>query len=256
MPTRRPMIAANWKMNGTHAFATGLARALVAMPAAPSVDIVAAPPFTALEPVGAIVRGSAISLGAQTMDAHESGAYTGEIAAPMLLELGVTHVILGHSERREYFGETDAAVNAKVKAALACGLVPIVAVGETEAEHDAGAARQKLRHQTIAAFDGVPGDALARCVVAYEPIWAIGTGKTDSPENANATIGEIRACRAELADTRILYGGSMKPGNAAALLAQPEIDGGLVGGASLVAADFAAIVAAARSAPASIAARA
>ena len=244
--TRRPLVAGNWKMNGTLAESRALVHGLRAEPLPEGVDVVVCPPFTALAGVANELAGCAIALGAQTMNEHDSGAYTGEIAPPMLRELGVAYVVLGHSERREHCGETDAAVNRKVHAALDHGLVPIVAVGETLEEHRAGGAIEKVTEQTRAAFAGVAPSDLSRCVLAYEPIWAIGTGLVDDPANANRTMGAIRDAVDGLDATRLLYGGSMKAENADALLAQSNIDGGLVGGASLNARSFLAIIACAR----------
>jgi len=229
LPARRPLIAGNWKMHKTVAEARELAHGLRQMALPPGVDVIVCPPFTALAAVADELRGGPIGLGAQNMHDATHGAFTGEISPIMLRELGTTYVILGHSERRRFFGETDAAVARKVRSALAHGIVPIVAVGETADEHAAGG--------TIARVS---------CVVAYEPIWAIGTGNVDTPENANAVMGEIRSCVPGLADARVLYGGSMNGENAAALLAQPNIDGGLIGGASLTLAGFMAVVDAAR----------
>jgi triosephosphate isomerase len=172
----------------------------------------------------------------------ESGAYTGEISAAMLVELGVRWVILGHSERRQAAAESDESVNRKVVAALAAGLIPIVAVGETSEEHAAGLASERVCAQTRGAFAGISAADVATCVVAYEPIWAIGTGQIDHPADANATMGAIRGSVAGLAHARILYGGSVKPDNIGALVAQPNIDGALVGGASLDPASFAALL--------------
>jgi len=240
---RRPLIAGNWKMHKTVAEARRFARELAECRLPDGVDVVVAPPFTALAAVGEILAGTTIAFGAQTMSEHDSGPYTGEIGPPMLLELGVRYVILGHSERRAACGESDAGVNLKVHAAIAHGMTPIVAVGETEEEHEAGRTREKVLEQTRAAFAGVATGDVARCVVAYEPIWAIGTGRTDSPQSANAIIGEIRQCVEGLGEARLLYGGSMKPNNASALMAEPNIDGGLIGGASLSLESFLAIVA-------------
>jgi triosephosphate isomerase len=243
---RRPLIAGNWKMHKTIAEARLFAADLLLLPFPREIDTVVAAPFTALAAFGEALAGSHVALGAQTMHESDHGPFTGEISAPMLRETGVTFVILGHSERRAFCGETDSGVNRKVRAALAHGLTPIVAVGETEDEHAAGETLARVLSQTRAAFASVAPAAVARCVVAYEPIWAIGTGLVDHPENANAVIGEIRASVAGLAGARLLYGGSMKGNNAAALMAQPNIDGGLVGGASLTAIGFLEIVDAAR----------
>jgi triosephosphate isomerase len=244
---RRPLIAGNWKMNKTVAEARALVRDIRASDLPRDVDIVVAPPFTALEAAAEELAGSHVGLGAQNMNEHAEGAYTGEISPVMLVDLRVRFVILGHSERRA-MGETDEAVNAKVRAALAHGLTPIVAVGETPDEHRAHRTRERVTQQTRAAFAGVSAADVARCIVAYEPIWAIGTGLSDSPENASDVIGEIRASVEGLANARLLYGGSMKPENAAAFMAQPQIDGGLIGGASLTARTFLAVIDAASSA--------
>ncbi len=244
---RRPLIAGNWKMHGTIAESRALARDLRALALPPEIDVVVAPPFTALAAVADELYGSPIALAAQTMHDFAHGPYTGEISAPMLAEIGVRFVIIGHSERRAFCGESDDAVNRKVRSSLAHGIVPIVAVGETASEHELGETHAKVTLQTRAAFLGVSSEDVARCVVAYEPIWAIGTGLVDSPENANEVIAQIRACVDGLARARILYGGSMKGENAAALMAMSEIDGGLIGGASLTAPAFAAVIAGARS---------
>lgn len=239
---RRPLIAGNWKMHKTMGEAVALARGLRSATLPPGVDVVVCPPFTALAAVCGELAGSAIGLGAQNMHQAPFGAYTGEVSAPMLRDLDVTWVILGHSERRQYFNETDAAVARKVSAALAHGITPIVAVGETAEEHAAGVTLEKVLRQTRAAFADVSRGDVATCVVAYEPIWAIGTGNVDTPENANRVMGAIRGCVAGLEDARILYGGSMKGENAAALMAEPNIDGGLIGGASLTLPSFMAVV--------------
>ena len=244
---RRPLIAGNWKMHGTIAESRALARDLLALALPPEIDVVVAPPFTALAAVAEELYGSPLELAAQTMHDFVHGPYTGEISAPMLAEIGVRFVIIGHSERRAFCGESDDAVNRKVRSSLAHGIVPIVAVGETASEHELGETHAKVTLQTRAAFLGVSSEDVARCVVAYEPIWAIGTGLVDSPENANEVIAQIRACVDGLARARILYGGSMKGENAAALMAMSEIDGGLIGGASLTAPAFAAVIAGARS---------
>ncbi len=233
-------------MHKTVAEARVFADELRRVPIASAVEVVIAPPFTALSAMHEALAGTHVALGAQTMHESDHGPYTGEISAVMLVELGVRFVILGHSERRAACGETDGGVNRKVRSALAHGLTPIVAVGETEAEHRAGAARERVVSQTRAAFEGVDPAAVARCVVAYEPIWAIGTGLNDEPESANAVIGEIRGSVPGLEGARLLYGGSMKGANAAALMAQPHIDGGLIGGASLGVPAFLEIVDAAR----------
>ena len=243
---RTPLIVGNWKMHKTvaqtHAFIADLrTRAL-----APGVEAVICPPYTALCAAREALADSAIGLGAQNMNWADSGAFTGEISPLMLAELAVTWVVLGHSERRALFGELDFRVNEKVRAALRHGITPIVAVGETAVEHDLGMAQDKVREQIAAAFEGVAPDDVARCVVAYEPIWAIGTGHADTPQGANAIMGTIRATVGGLENVRVLYGGSVKPDNIAAFVAQPNIDGGLVGGASLEPESFAALLAGAR----------
>ncbi|MBP7692530.1 MAG: triose-phosphate isomerase [Anaerolineales bacterium] len=249
---RRPLIAGNWKMNKTPAEAGELAQAMLqAVGGIANVDRVFCPPFVALGAVAPVLSGTQVGLGAQTMHWAEAGAYTGEISAPMLVNL-VTYVILGHSERRQYFGETDDTVNKKVKAALKHGLTPIICVGETLAENEAGLAGEVITRQVRAAYAGVPAPVEPETIIAYEPIWAIGTGRAATPEGANHTIAQhIRAVIADLygaaaaAKIRILYGGSVTGANAAELMAQPDIDGALVGGASLKVADFQAIVQAA-----------
>jgi len=253
MTRRRPLIAGNWKMHQTVASAGALvADILSAIPpdAYADVDVVVCPPFTALAGVALAIESSGLQLGAQDMSAHEWGAYTGQISAPMLLEFGTRYVILGHSECRAYLGVTDESVNLKVRRALQHGLIPIVAVGETAEEHRAGQALRKCAAQVRAAFDGLAASDVERCVVAYEPIWAIGSGTSDTPEDAANVIAAIRTAVPGLERARCLYGGSMKPENAEPLLAQPEIDGGLIGGASLIAHGFAQIVDYARKATA------
>jgi triosephosphate isomerase (TIM) len=245
--SRKPLIVGNWKMHKTIAETVAFVKD-VRMRSLPldAVDAVICPPFTALAAARDVLGDSAIGLGAQNMSWADSGAFTGEISPPMLVECGVRWVVLGHSERRAYFGELDYRVNEKVLAALRHDLTPIVAVGETADEHAAGLALSKVRAQVRAAFDGCDPAMVARCVVAYEPIWAIGTGTADSPEEANAIMAVIRNDVPGLGDVRILYGGSVKPGNIAAFVAQPAIDGGLVGGASLEPASFAALLDGAR----------
>ncbi len=244
---RKPLIAGNWKMNKTVAETVAFVRALRAR-ALPldEVDAVLCPPFTALAAARDALEGSRIGLGAQNVSWADKGAFTGEIAPAMLVELGVRWVVIGHSERRALFGELDERVNEKARAALAHGITPIVAVGETAEEHAAGKARDKVGGQVRAAFAGMPAADVARCVVAYEPIWAIGTGNADSPEEADALMGEIRAAVPGLENVRMLYGGSMKPDNVAAFVARPNVDGGLVGGASLDPDSFAALLEGAR----------
>jgi triosephosphate isomerase len=249
MPNRTPYLAANWKMNKTVAEASDFVDSLLPRIAATQSDVVICSPFLALSEVVERSRGSAVTVAAQNMHEAESGAYTGEISAAMLLEADVDAVILGHSERRQLFGESDEALARKVPAALAAGLEPILCVGETEEARDADQTDAVLRGQLEADLAAVDAADLERVVVAYEPIWAIGTGRTATPEQAQETIASIRdllrTMGANADAMRILYGGSVKPGNAAELLSQPDIDGALVGGASLDPEDFAAIVEAA-----------
>lgn len=236
---RKPIIAGNWKMYKTPqeavAFVNAIKDRLAALTAA---ERVVCPPYVALPGVQAALAGTEIAVGAQDVHWQEEGAYTSQIAPGMLKGL-VKYVIIGHSETREYQGITDEMVNKKAKTALAHGLHPIIAVGESLAVNEAGQTQQFVGRQIRAAFDGIPAEALASIVVAYEPIWAIGTGKSASGEQANAIIGSIRAVLAELYGNehaeamRIQYGGSVKPGNMAEFMSQPHIDGALVGGASL-----------------------
>jgi len=244
---RKPLIAGNWKMHKTIA----QTRAFVADVCARAlplgeVDAVICPPFTALCAAREALGASAIGLGAQNVCWVDQGPFTGEISPAMLRDCGVGWVVIGHSERRAMFGELDFRVHEKAVAALAHGITPIVAVGETADEHAAGAALDKVCAQLRAAFDSMPLADVARCVVAYEPIWAIGTGTADTPESANALMGEVRRAIPGLADAHLLYGGSMNADNVAAFVAQPNIDGGLVGGASLQPDSFAALLDGAR----------
>jgi triosephosphate isomerase len=246
---RRFIVAGNWKMHKTGEEAVQLAFELIPQLAdVRSVDIVLCPPFTALEALGGVLRGSGLFLGAQNMHAEPKGAFTGEIAAPMLLPLGVTHVILGHSERRQFFGETDELVNRKVRTALGHGLIPIVCVGETLEQYEAGRTEAVVGTQLEGALEGIALKAPDRLVVAYEPVWAIGTGRNATPEQAQQVHAFVRARLTGFfgvdvaGKVRIQYGGSVKPDNAADLMKQPDIDGALVGGASLDAGQFAAIV--------------
>jgi triosephosphate isomerase len=249
MPERTPYLAANWKMNKTVVEAADFVDALLPRIAATQSDVVICPSFLALGEVVERRRGTAVKVAAQNMHEEASGAFTGEVSAPMLVELDVEAVILGHSERRQYFGETDEALARKVPTALAADLEPILCIGESEAARDAGETEEVLERQLQADLANVGSLDLARVVVAYEPIWAIGTGRTATPEQAQeacAFIRDVLRMRGARADeVRILYGGSMKPDNAAELLAKPDVDGGLVGGAALDPADFAAIVEAA-----------
>jgi triosephosphate isomerase len=244
---RRPYIAANWKMHKTAAEAAEFVAALLPRVEGARAEVVICPPYLALREVAARCRGSAVRVAAQNMHEAEAGAFTGEVSAAMLAEAGAAAVVLGHSERRQLFGESDEALSRKVPAALAAGLEPILCVGESEAERDAGETEAVLERQLEADLAELAPDRLAELVVAYEPIWAIGTGRTATPEQAQeacAFVREVLGRRGgEAADrVRILYGGSVKPGNAAELLSQPDIDGALVGGASLDPEDFAAIV--------------
>jgi triosephosphate isomerase len=252
--SRTPLIAGNWKMHKTAAEAEAFLPQIQPLIAdASSVDVAIAAPFTALHACIDVAAGTGIQIYAQTMHEAESGAFTGEVSAPMLVDLGVDGVVLGHSERRQYFCETDKALQQKVRAALEAGLTPILCVGETEEERDAGDMERRLRTQVQEGLHDVPDDRLAEVVIAYEPIWAIGTGNVATPEQAQEACAFVRALVSDRSPQageaiRVLYGGSMKPDNAAELLALPDIDGGLIGGASLDPAQLAAIVqAAARS---------
>jgi len=246
MPDRTPYLAANWKMNKTVAEAAAFVDALLPRISATQHDVVICPPYTALTAVVERRYGTAVKVAAQNMHEEDAGAFTGEISAPMLVELDVEAVILGHSERRQVFGETDEALARKVPAALAAGLEPILCVGETEEARDGGRTNAVLESQLEADLAAVDAAEIARVVVAYEPIWAIGTGRTATPaqaEEAIAFIREVLRRRGAAADeVRILYGGSVKPENAGELLGRVEIDGALVGGAALDPDDFAAIV--------------
>jgi triosephosphate isomerase (TIM) len=249
MPSRTPYIAANWKMNKTVAEAVAFVDALLPRIAATRHDVVICAPFTAL---GAVVErryGTAVKVAAQNMHEEAEGAFTGEVSASMLVELDVETVVLGHSERRQLFGETDEALARKVPAALVAGLEPILCVGESEEARDAGQTEAVLERQLQADLAEVGSTDLAGVVIAYEPIWAIGTGRTATPEQAEEAIAFIRDVVRRLdgavEELRILYGGSVKPDNAAELLSQPNIDGALVGGASLDPGSFAEIVEAA-----------
>jgi len=249
---RKKLIAGNWKMNKTSADGVALAREIVAASGAQSeVEVIICPPFTALEGVAAAIDGSLVKLGAQNMHFEASGAFTGEVSAPMLRALFATHVILGHSERRSLFGETDELVNKKVLAALRNQLRPIVCVGEVLAEREAGSTLKVVQTQLERALEGVNKDQAKKVVIAYEPVWAIGTGKTASPAQAQEVHAFIRSLLVKLLGeavaqrARILYGGSMKPANAAELLGQGDIDGGLIGGASLEARSFVELIKAA-----------
>jgi len=244
------LIAGNWKMNGglaaNQALLTEILAGLTAQ--APVCKVAVAVPAPYLAQVQQLTAGSAIALGAQDVSQHASGAFTGEVSAQMLGDFGVRYALVGHSERRQYHGETDAVVAAKAQAALAGGITPIVCLGETLAQREAGETEAVVQRQLAAVLAAVGGDA-ERLVVAYEPVWAIGTGKTATPEQAQAVHAALRAQLARGSDAAaripLLYGGSMNAANAAQLLAQPDIDGGLIGGAALKAADFLHIIAAA-----------
>jgi triosephosphate isomerase (TIM) len=245
--TRTPLIAGNWKMNNTVAEAEAVVAALLPRIATASAEVAICVPFTALAAMVDATRGSRVEVFAQTMHQASSGAFTGEVSAPMLTELGVHGVVLGHSERRELFGETDRALSEKVPAALDAGLVPILCVGETEEERDRGDMERKLRHQVQEGLERVANERLSDVVIAYEPIWAIGTGQSATPEQAQEAVGFVRALvadrdREQGERARLLYGGSAKAENAADLLALPDVDGALVGGASLDPEGFAAVV--------------
>ena len=245
---RTKIVAGNWKMNKTASEAAALIEEIKALTAeVANVEVVVCPPFTDLKDAAAACAGSHVKLGAQNIHWEPSGAYTGEISAAMLKDLGVTHVIIGHSERRQYFGETDATVNLRTKAALDAGLVPIVCVGEMLEERKVGQTGDVVVRQVKV---GLADLDVGKVVIAYEPVWAIGTGLTASPTQAQEVHALIRRTLAEMAggdvanSVRIQYGGSMKPDNAKELMSQPDIDGGLIGGAALTAKSFAAIVAA------------
>ena len=249
---RKPIIAANWKMHHDHLVAIQVVQKLsyrLEESDYESCDVVVCPPFTDLRTLQTLTEsdGIPIALGAQNCHWENRGAFTGEVSPPMLAKLNVAYVIVGHSERRQLFGETDETVNKKTKAVLAHEMTPIVCVGETLEEREAGATDDRVHSQIAAGFAGIKADQAQGCVVAYEPIWAIGTGRNATPDDAATAIGEIRGSLRELygdvADAmRIQYGGSVKPGNVADLMAMPEIDGALVGGASLEPDDFARIV--------------
>jgi triosephosphate isomerase len=252
MTDRKPLIAGNWKMHHTHLEAIQVVQKLsyrLEKRDYERADVVVCPAFTALRSVQTTLDADRIpiALGAQNVYPEEKGAFTGEVSPVMLAKLNVQFVIVGHSERREIFGETDDFVNRKARAVLGAGMQPIMCVGETLEEREAGATDEKVRTQIAGGFAGITGDGARRMVVAYEPIWAIGTGRNATPEDANATITTIRAAMREqvgdIADAmRILYGGSVKPGNTAELMAESDIDGALVGGASLDPDDFARII--------------
>jgi triosephosphate isomerase len=248
-PERRPYVAANWKMHKTTAEARSYVEELAGLLGSDrTVDVCLCAPFTSLEAAAVAAKPTPITIAAQNMHQEAEGAYTGEVSAPMLVELGVNAVVLGHSERREHFCETDRALKEKLPAALGAGLTPILCVGETEEEREADETERKLRNQVQEDLEQVPDDTLSQVVIAYEPIWAIGTGRVATPEQAQEAIAFIRALvgdRSEeaAAATRVIYGGSVNPENAPEILRQPDVDGALVGGASLEPESFHAIVA-------------
>ena len=247
---KQKLIVGNWKMNGSLAANAALLQAIKqGLPADNKAGVAVAAPAPYLAQVQAELAGTSIGVGAQDVSQHEQGAFTGEASAAMLKEFGVRYALVGHSERRQYHGETDAVVAAKALRALEAGVTPVVCVGETLAEREAGQTEAVVQRQLAAVITAL-ADRLPQVVVAYEPVWAIGTGKTASPEQAQQVHAVLRAqllaASAAAGQVRVLYGGSMNAGNAAQLLAQPDIDGGLIGGASLKAADFLQIIAAAR----------
>ena len=246
--SRKVIVAGNWKMNKNAAEGRALVEALKnGIAGLENAEIVVCPPFTTIGSVVEAAAGSAIGVGAQNIHWAESGAFTGEISADMLKTSGVQYVIIGHSERRQFFGETNETVNKRLKAALAAGLIPIVCVGELLEERENNKTEAVLAEQIRVGLDGISAEEAAKIVIAYEPVWAIGTGKTATPDMAQAAHafirGELRALFGSVADEmRIQYGGSMKASNARELVAQPDIDGGLIGGAALKADDFIALI--------------
>ncbi|NKF22637.1 triose-phosphate isomerase [Solimonas marina] len=250
---RRKMVAGNWKMNGARDANASLVRDIVFdVKRFPDIDIVICPPAVYIDPVGQMLSGSSVQLGGQTLCEQEKpGAFTGEIHGGMLKDIGCSYVIVGHSERRALYGETDAVVATKFLTAQACGLQPILCLGETLEEREAGQTEAVLARQLAAVIDAAGVEAFKSAVIAYEPVWAIGTGRTATGEQAQAAHafirGQLAQANAKIAgSTRILYGGSVKADNAVALFAEPDVDGGLIGGASLKAAEFLAICAAAQ----------
>jgi triosephosphate isomerase len=245
---RKPIIAGNWKMNKTPAEAAALVNELKPLVKDASCDVVVCVPAVDFAAVKEAIAGSNIHLGAQNVHFAASGAFTGELSADMLKAAGVEYVIIGHSERRQYFGETDKTVNQRVRAAVAAGLKVILCVGENREEREAGYTDALVEYQTLIALNGLTEEEVSEVIIAYEPVWAIGTGLTATDEQANETIGVIRKAVARKYGSkagdqiRIQYGGSMNPKNVKGLMAQPEIDGGLIGGASLKAPDFSLVV--------------
>jgi len=245
---RKPLMAGNWKLNLTIEEAAGLAGALrEAVGELEDREVMVAPVFTALSAVARVLEGSSIGLGGQNLYWEEKGAFTGEVSGPLLRDAGCSHVIIGHSERRQYFAETDESVNRRTRAALAAGLVPVVCVGETLEERESGRAQEVVERQVRGGLEGFSADEVSAIVLAYEPVWAIGTGKTATPDEADGVHAFIRGLISSafgdiVSDRlRILYGGSVKPDNVDDLMARPHIDGALVGGASLKAESFARI---------------
>jgi len=248
---RKPVIAGNWKMNNTKAETKALLTALLPLVEDAKCDVVVCTPYTDLETAVELTKGTNVKVGAENVSWADKGAFTGEISADMLLEIGVEYVVIGHSERRQMFGETDKTVSMRTAQALKKGLTPIVCVGETEAERVGGLTEEVCARQIKEGFAGLTADDVRKVIIAYEPVWAIGTGKTATKEDANQTIGYIRSVVADVfgaevaAGIVIQYGGSMNAANCDELMSMPEIDGGLIGGASLKAPDFAKIVASA-----------
>lgn len=246
---RKPLIAGNWKMNMLPSQAKPFAEELHALlPKAKTCDIAICPPFVIIHALRKALEDNRVAVGAQNVSDRAVGAYTGEVSMNMLADMGIKYVIVGHSERRGYYGETDTIVNAKVKVVLEKNVIPIICVGETEDQREKELTMEHIAYQVKAALAEVPAEKVRRCVFAYEPIWAIGTGKTATVEQAQEVCEGIRTVirkkyGARIArSVRVLYGGSMNAGNAADLLAQPDIDGGLIGGASLTPADFTKII--------------
>lgn len=245
---RQPIIAGNWKMNNTIAAAEKLITELKPLVKDAKAEVVICVPYTAIQKAAELTKGSNIKVGAENVAWADKGAFTGEISAEMLKEVGAEYVIIGHSERRQMFGETDETVNKRTVQALKNGLKPIVCVGETLSERETGKTESVVKRQTEGAFNGLTADDMKDVIIAYEPVWAIGTGKTATAEQANETIKYIRSVVCDIFgektanELRIQYGGSMNPANASSLMAQPDIDGGLIGGASLKAEDFSKVV--------------
>ncbi len=248
MHSRIPLIAGNWKMHKSLSESVDFATKLLPLVSDTSIEIMIAPPFTALHAVAEKIKGSKIYLGAQDVFWEKEGAYTGEISPWMLTDIGCSHVIIGHSERRQYLGETDITVNQKIKAALHAGLIPIFCIGETESQREAGDTFSVLDKQIQKGLEGLTFDPDRMLIVAYEPVWAIGTGKTALPQQVQEAHGHVRKRLSEIAGAatatavRILYGGSVKPDNISQLMALPDVDGALVGGASLNVDTFAKII--------------